>query len=379
MTGKYTLLLILSLLIPSLLFSQESHHEDTHEEKEEFKIGDMIMHHVLDSHDWHITDIPKGNGEYTPVALHLPWMFYSSKDGFVFSSTHGLEEKGYIAHHDKLYALKEGAHVDHSHSEGHGEAHLDEHWIEANTDHGVSIWDFSLTKTSLQMILIGLILVLIFGAVAKGYAKNDGKAPKGIQSFFEPIIMFIRDDVAKPFLGDHTYRFLPYLLTLFFFIWFSNLLGLTPFNSNIAGNISVTAALALLSMLIINWNGSKDYWKHIFLAPGLPKFLLPLMVVVEFIGVLTKPFALAIRLFANISAGHFMVLSMVGMLFIMGKGGESIGGAVAISPISIGFTAGIFLLEMIVAVIQAFIFTLLTAAFLGMAMESHDHHEEAHH
>ncbi|MEM6629262.1 MAG: F0F1 ATP synthase subunit A [Bacteroidota bacterium] len=378
MTGKYTLLLILSLLISSLLFSQESHHEDSHGEKEEFKIGDMIMHHVLDSHDWHITDIPKGNGEYTPVALHLPWIFYSSRDGVVFSSTHGLEEKGYVAHHDKLYALKEGAHVDHTHSEGHSEVHLDDHWIEENTDHAVSIWDFSLTKTSLQMIIIGILLVLTFGAVAKGYSRNDGQAPKGIQSFFEPIIMFIRDDVAKPFLGDNTYRFLPYLLTLFFFIWFSNLLGLTPFNSNIAGNISVTAALALLSMIMINWNGSKDYWKHIFLAPGLPKFLLPLMVIVEFIGVLTKPFALAIRLFANISAGHFMVLSMVGMLFIMGKGGESVVGATAISPISIGFTAGIFLLEMIVAVIQAFIFTLLTAAFLGMAMESHDHHE-AHH
>ena len=373
MTGKYTTLLTIFLLSFTLLFSQE-HAEDSHEEKESFNIGEMIMHHVLDSHDWHITDIPTGDGEYTPIALHLPWIFYSSKDGFVFSSTHGLEEKGYIAHHDKLYALKEGVHVDHSHDGGHGESHLDEHWIEENTDHSVSIWDFSFTKTSIQILLICIILVLVFGAVAKGYSKNEGKAPSGIQSFFEPIIIFIRDDVAKPFLHQHTYTFLPYLLTLFFFIWFSNLLGLTPFNSNIAGNISVTAALALLSMILINWNGSKDYWKHIFLAPGLPKFLLPLMLVVELIGVVTKPFALAIRLFANISAGHFMVLSMVGMLFIMGKGGESVIGAAAISPISIGFTAGIFLLEMIVAVIQAFIFTLLTAAFLGMAMESHDDH-----
>ena len=150
MTGKYTPLLILFLFSFTLLFSKENP-QDSHEEEQSFNVGDMIMHHVLDNHDWHITDIPTGDGEYTPVAIHLPWIFYSSRDGFIFSSTHGLEAKGYIAHHDKLYALKEGAHVDHSHDEGHGESHLDEHWLEVNTDHDVTIWDFSFTKTSIQI------------------------------------------------------------------------------------------------------------------------------------------------------------------------------------------------------------------------------------
>ena len=252
--------------------------------------------------------------------------------------------------------------------------HVTEDWIQTHTDESVSIIDFSLTKTSLQMMLIGLLLVFVFRAVAKGYTKNVGKAPAGIQSFFEPIIIFIRDDVARPFLKHETYKFLPYLLTLFFFIWFSNLLGLTPFNSNIAGNISVTAALALISMIVINFNGSKDYWAHIFLAPGLPQVAIALNGGCGIYRGIDQAFALAVRLFANITAGHFMVLSMVALLFVLGKGGNVIGAA-AISPVSIGFTVGIFLLEMIVAVIQAFIFTLLTAAFLGMSIETH----EAHH
>ncbi|MCB1148293.1 MAG: F0F1 ATP synthase subunit A, partial [Leptospiraceae bacterium] len=162
--------------------------------------------------------------------------------------------------------------------------------------------------------------------------------------------------------------------TLFFFIWFSNMFGLTPLNSNIMGNISVTAALAVLTFIIVQFNGTKDYWRHIFAMPGIPIAIVPLMTVIEIISLFVKPFALAIRLFANISAGHFMVLSLISLIFILGKSGESIGGALGIMPITILFTLAILSLEVIVAIIQAYIFTLLTAVFIGMAHESHDDH-----
>lgn len=351
---------------------------------EEFDASETILHHVLDTHDWHITDIPSGKDEhgkthYTPIALHLPWFFYSSRDGMVFvGSTEGLAEKGYMAHHDHLYPLKAGATPP---VDSHGHVSMDEkafeEWEAENIDHHVSVYDLSITKASLHMIMVGIAMLLVFSAVARGYKRNAGKAPSGIQSAFEPIIVFIRDEVAKPYLHDKAARFLPYLLSLFFFIWFANLFGLTPFNSNVMGNISVTAALAVLTFLLINFNGTKDYWKHIFNTPGVPwvlKFGIPLMPIVEIIGVFTKPFALMIRLFANISAGHFMVLSLVCMIFILGKNGAQPGGAFGIMPLSFAFTTAIFVLEMVVAIIQAYIFTLLTTVFVGMALESHDDH-----
>lgn len=351
---------------------------------EEFDASETILHHVLDTHDWHITDIPSGKDEhgkthYIPVALHLPWLFYSSRDGVQFvGSTEGLAEKGYMALHDHLYPLKAGVTPP---VDAHGHVDMDEkafeEWEVENIDHHTSVYDFSITKASLHMIMVGIAMLLVFSAVARGYKKNAGKAPSGIQSMFEPIIVFIRDEVAKPYLHDKTSRFLPYLLSLFFFIWFSNLFGLTPFNSNVMGNISVTAALAVLTFLLINFNGTKDYWVHIFNTPGVPwvlKFGIPLMPIVEIIGVFTKPFALMIRLFANISAGHFMVLSLVCMIFILGKNGAQPGGAFGIMPLSFAFTTAIFVLEMVVAIIQAYIFTLLTTVFVGMALESHDDH-----
>lgn len=368
-------LLFLTLLITTFsagnLFAKEG------DEPEKFDAKNTILHHVLDTHDWHITDIPTSDG-YKPIALHLPWFFYSSQEGFQFvGSTAGLIEKGYLAHHDHLYPLKSGVtpQVDE-----HGHMHMDEKefaaWEKANIDHSHKVYDLSMTKASLHMLLIGILLVIVFYIVAKGYEKNKGKAPSGVQSFLEPIIIFVRDDIAKEYLGKDAKRFLPYLLSLFFFIWFANLLGLTPFNSNVMGNISVTAALALLTFILVNVNGNKNYWKHIFNTPGVPwwlKFGLPLMPIVEIIGVFTKPFALMIRLFANISAGHFMVLSLICMIFILGENGANPVGAFAIMPLSIAFTVAIFMLEVVVAIIQAYIFTLLTAVFIGMATEE-DHH-----
>ncbi len=386
MSIKYKLILGLIMLTCAAAWGQaESHHEDEHASEshhedghEEFNPTEEILHHIQDTHNWHITDIPTGGENYIPVEITLPWLFYSSRDGLVFAAgEEDLKEQGYIAHHEKVHALIPGTEV--PESEGHGHhSSISEEWLEAHEAHEVSIFDISLTRTSFQMLIIGLLLLLVFGAVARGYKKREGEAPKGIQSFFEPIIVFVRDEIARSWIHKGADRFVPYLLTLFFFIWFSNLLGLTPFNSNIAGNLSVTAALALLTFIITQVNGTKDYWMHIFNTPGVPwylKFGIPLVPIVEFLGIFTKPFALAIRLFANISAGHFMVLGLVFLIFILGNNGANPTGALAISPVTVLFTLVIFGLEMIVAIIQAYIFTLLTAVFVGMAREEHsDHH-----
>ncbi|RMG68400.1 MAG: ATP synthase F0 subunit A [Bacteroidetes bacterium] len=372
------------LLIFILLIFGSSTAFAQHEE-EKFDAAGTILHHILDTHDWHITDIPtgtdaEGHATYTPIALHLPWFFYSSRDGFTFASgTESLLEKGYVPYHEGLYPLKAGVSVaEHMDDHGHLEIHMEEEaFKEAYVDEAVTVIDLSLTKTSLQMILIGLLLLFVFRGVAKAYQRREGQAPKGFQGAMEVVIIFIRDEVARPYLGDKAMVFLPYLLTLFFFIWFANLFGLMPFNSNIAGNISVTSALAVLTFIIIQVNGTKDYWRHIFNTPGVPwwlKFGIPIMPIVEVIGIFTKPFALAVRLFANITAGHFMVLGLVSLIFIMSNAGENVAGGLGIMPISVLFSLVIFALEMIVAIVQPFIFTLLTAVFVGMAMESHDDH-----
>ncbi|MEO0899325.1 MAG: F0F1 ATP synthase subunit A [Bacteroidota bacterium] len=341
--------------------------------EEDEKISDIIIHHIIDNHNWHITDLP-GGGE---IALHFPWIVYSNKTGLVFTSdAESLVEKGMVAVHEKPYVLKDGA-ASHIHLDHHtGQAHMDKKQMAEYIDQDAFVINLSITKTVFQMLLIGFILVLVMVSVARAYTKREGEAPKGLQSFMEPIIMFVRDEIARPYLGEKANRFLPYLLTLFFFIWFANLFGLMPFNSNIAGNISFTAALAILTFLITQFNASKDHWIHVFNTPGVPwwlKFGVPLMPIVEVIGLISKPFALAVRLFANITAGHFMVLGLICLIFILGQGGNYAGGF-GIAPLSVGFTIIIFCLEMIVAIIQPFIFTLLTAVFVGMAMETHDDH-----
>jgi F-type H+-transporting ATPase subunit a len=351
--------------------TEEDHPQGGH--GEEYKPSEQILHHILDTHNWEIVG---------PITIKLPWFFYSSRDGMVFAADEeALLERGYLAYHDHLYPLQSGAESEvrmgeHDHVEFSGGMSFEE-FKKASVAEGISVLDLSLTKTSLQMIMVMTLLLVIFIAVANAYKKRGLAAPKGMQSFMEPIIIFIRDEVARPHLRGKATVFMPYLLTLFFFIWFANLFGLMPFNSNIAGNISVTASLAVLTFILTQVNGSKDHWKHIFNTPGVPwwlKFGIPLMPVVEFISLFTKPFALAVRLFANITAGHFMVLGLVSLIFIMGDAGANPAGGWGIMPLSVLFSVVIFLLEMIVAIIQPYIFTLLTAVFIGMAMETHDDH-----
>ena len=248
-----------------------------------------------------------------------------------------------------------------------------------------SFYDFSITKNVFTMMLAALLLILIFTSVRNGYRKNEGKAPSGIQSFFEPFFVFIRDEVAKPNIGlKHYERFMPFILTLFFFILFCNLLGLMPFfpgGANVTGNLGVTFVLAVFAFIITNINGNRHYWQHIFWMPGIPGWVKTVLTPVEVLGIFIKPFSLMIRLFANISAGHIIILSLIGLIFVFGANGTNFGGGVVGAIVGGAFTAFMNLIELLVAFLQAFVFSMLTASYIGAAVEEghHDHHDEAHH
>lgn len=309
-----------------------------------FDPGDMILHHIGDAHEWHFFD-----GHYG--TLYLPVILYSEERGFdVFSSANFYNEahetvpyNGYMLDHGHIYTLE-----------------------------GEEVTDLSITKNVASMFLSAIIMLVVFVSIANRYKSNSMQAPKGLQSFLEPIIMFVRDEIALPNIGPKYARFLPFLLTLFFFIWINNLLGLLPGAANVTGNIAVTMVLAVLVLIITLVNGNKNYWGHIFNTPGVPwwlKTVLPIMPIVEFIGVFTKPFSLMVRLFANITAGHIIILSLFSLIFIFQS--------VAIGPVSVAFATFMYFLELFVALLQAYIFTLLAAMYFGGAVEEH-HHDEEH-
>ena len=236
--------------------------------------------------------------------------------------------------------------------------------------------DFSITKGVVMILITGLIMFFLFKSLAKSYAAN-GSIAKGAGRFFEPIVLYIRDDIAIPNIGEKKYmKYMPFLLTVFFFIWFLNIFGLTPLGVNVTGNIAVTTALALLTFLITNFTGTKDYWKHIFdpLGDSMPWYgkvpLYIILIPIEVLGIFIKPFSLLIRLYANMQAGHIVLMSLIGLMFIF----KSWVG----SPLSFGLAFAISLIEVLVALLQAYIFTMLSALYFGFAAEEHDHHEEAH-
>ena len=242
-----------------------------------------------------------------------------------------------------------------------------------------SFYDFSITKNVLSMMLIFLLLAWAFFSIAKAYRNRGSMAPKGLQSFIEPIFMFIQDEVAKPFLGPKWEKFLPLLCSLFFFILALNLFGQIPFlgGSNVTGNLAVTLVLALSAYFIVIINGNKHYWGHIFWMPGVPAIIKILILTpVEILGIFIKPFTLMLRLFANIVAGHIVVLSFVGLIFVFGKMGQSMGGVAGGLLVSIPLTMFIMAIELLVAFIQAYVFTLLVASYIGAATE--EHHAEKH-
>lgn len=311
---------------------------------------DFIFHHVQDSHEWHIATIG-----HTHVTLPLPVIIYVKGQGFRF------------------YMSSDFLDADHNPVEKDG-FYMNDHGQLKSNDEQLSFFDFSITKNVASLLISVVLLFAVFLTVASRYKQNALKTPIGIQAAFEPIIIFVRDQIARPNIGDKKYeRFMPYLLTVFFFIWFNNLLGLMPGAANLTGNISVTLTLAAFTFIITTFSGTKDYWTHIFNTPGVPWWLkvpIPIMPAVEFIGMLTKPFSLMVRLFANITAGHIIILSLIALVFIF----ES----VYIGPVSVLFGLFMNFLELLVAFIQAFVFTLLSAIYFGLAVEEHEHHHEEH-
>ena len=244
-------------------------------------------------------------------------------------------------------------------------------------DAAVKIYDLSMTRNVVQMILALIVFVWIMLRIAKRYKSGVGvtSAPKGSQSLLEPVITFVRDEVAKPNLGHKYEKYLPYLLTVFFFILINNIFGLIPGSANVTGNIAFTAVLGLISFVVILFSSNKHYWGHIFNPPGVPLGVKFILVPVEFLSVFIKPFALIIRLFANMVAGHIIIICLISLIFIFGELNPIAGWGA--SPLSIGFTVFIYLIEVLVAFLQAFIFTMLTAVFIGQALEG-EHHDEAH-
>ena len=361
-TIKLAFLLVISTLFALPTFGNDEPTE--HSEKSEKKYDPVAtaLNHALDSHEIHFL----GEGE-SAVSLPLPIILYTDNGVEFFMSSifhhgehaeierNGKQVEGYV--HNNLF-------IDHHMTKispvtgSHGHYTIDE---------SASLIDFSITKNVVALFLIAFLLLFIFLKVGKFYKKNGAVAPKGLTSWMEPLILFVRDDIAEPNLGDKKTKFMPYLLTVFFFIWFGNLLGLIPFlsNPNLTGNISFTIVLALFTLIIQLLFSKKGFWKHIFSPPGVPVALYPILIPIEFAGIFIKPSALLIRLFANITAGHIIVVSLVGIIFVK----ESI----AWSGLSVPMTLFISCLELLVAFLQAYIFTMLSALFIGTAIDDGHH------
>ena len=350
----FTLLLVFgvfttSLFSPTLSFAQEK----TAEKGEKFNPKDVILEHVADSHSLHLTYV------VGTAIVPLPIILYTDKGLEVFSSAKLEANEKATPYQGKYYTYI----IDHN------KIKVADASMQVDVAASKKVWDFSITRNVASMWISILVLFIIFISVSSAYKKREGKAPKGLQSFIEPLIIFVRDDIAISNIGHKKYaRYMPLLLTFFFFILINNVLGLIPFfvgGYNLTGNIAVTITMATITLLVVNFSGNKYYWGHIF-APSVPLWLYPLMWVVELAGIISKPFALMIRLFANITAGHIIVLSLISLIFIFNT--------LWMSPVSVVFVVFMDTIELLVAFLQAYIFTMLTALFIGLAVEEHHAH-----
>ncbi len=330
-------------------------------ESEKFDAKEMIMHHVKDAHEFHIVD---WDGE--PISIALPiiiWTdngltsFMSSEFHHDDSGQHVVEANGmkFVKLHEKIYQLDSSAEA----------VQFDEEHHPTNASLPM---DFSITRNVFMMWVSMIVILLIFITTASKYKKSNNFLPKGIAGFMEPLVMFVRDEIARPMIGEHKYKkYMPFLLTVFFFIWLNNIFGLIPIvnGANVSGNIAFTLTLAAFTFIVVNLSGNKNYWKHIFWMPGVPVPMKIFLMPIEIVGMFVKPISLMIRLFANITAGHIIILALMSLIFIFET--------VAVAPVSVAFSLFIGLIEIVVTAIQAYIFTVLSALYIGMATE------EAHH
>lgn len=430
MRHRLIVLVILSLFswVLAAQHSDEAHKEDIHAsgqtgaDHDDHAGGDVQGHHEGGAHDGH-------GGEYDPTgtafhhisdqnvysigqwAIPLPCILYAPEEGWTIMSSGKFD----VGHHGtghlsyNRYVLYEGSvrrvsdtsfpaepvevklyHKDVTDEEGkdrqlvyaqyNGQEFLAE--AKSTMDGGLlgggitSFYDFSLTKNVVTMILMFLLMAWVFFKVARAYRQREGMAPKGLQSFIEPVFLFIQDEVAKPFLGHKWKKYLPFLMSLFFFILSLNLFGQIPFfgSANATGNLSVTMALAIFTFLVVNLSGNWHYWQHILWMPGAPAPIkLLILTPVEVMGLFIKPLTLMLRLFANITAGHMVILSFIGLIFIFGDSGANIPGTMVGTVLAVPLTLFMMAIELLVAFVQAFVFTILTASYIGSAIEEHHH------
>ncbi len=324
---------------------------------EKFAPGEFMIEHISDSHEWHIITIGHAH-----ISIPLPVILYSKVSGWHFFMSSKFH------HGEQSYKNFEIA------KEGENKGKI----IEKSEEGEIVPLDLSITKVVFSIFMSCILLVWLFVSIARQYQKNPYSAPHGVQNALEPMILFVRDDIAKAAIGEHKYeKYMPYLLTLFFFIWFNNMLGLIPIfpgGANVTGNIVVTMVMAVFTFIITTISANKHYWQEIYNAPGVPwwlKFPIPLMPFIELLGVFIKPIVLMIRLFANITAGHLVALAFVSLIFIFGQMNPILG--FGVSVFSGLFSVFMGLLELLVALIQAYVFTLLSAIYFGMATA--EHHE----
>lgn len=389
------------------------HGTDGHEgcaHDDSYDPASVILHHIADANYFEVIH---------GVNLPLPLILYAPDHGFTFglSSTLGDDHHlkavdGYVMNHGRVNrlddsagaAMLQGTHdvecivhkvvandagkeVDTYYAKINGQEHL---LRGASVGDGgllgggiTNFYDFSITKNVFTMLLAALLLMLLWTAVARGYKKNEGKAPSGVQSLMEPFFVFLRDEISIPMIGEKHYeKFQPFIMTVFFFILFCNLFGLIPFipgSANVTGNIAVTMALAVIAAVVAYSHGNSHFWGHVLWMPGVPVFVKPLLTVVEVLGLVIKPFSLMVRLFANITAGHIIILSLISLIFIFGNNGESVLGASAGGVVGVAFTLFMNCIELLVAFVQPFIFAILAASYIGAAVEEHEHgHDEDH-
>ncbi len=328
---------------------------------EKFDPKEMILHHIKDAHEFHLWDW-KGK----PVSLSLPIILWTDNGLTVFSSSkfhhddtgHEIVEANggkFVKYHEKVYQLDSGA----------TSVTFDAKHHPTNAHKPL---DFSITRNVFMMWVSVAVLLLIFLMTARSYKKSKDGVPTGIAGFVEPLIVFVRDEIGKPMIGEHKYkRYMPYLLTIFFFIWINNIFGLIPIlnGANLSGNIAFTFTLAVFTFIITTISGNKNYWKHIFWMPGVPVPMKLFLMPIEIIGMFVKPISLMIRLFANITAGHVIILALMSLIFVFKS--------VYIAPVSVAFSLFITVIEIIVTAIQAYIFTILSALYFGMATEEEHH------
>ena len=352
-------LTILEMLGKMLIMKLKSHHDNS----KDFDVNEMIMHHIKDSHEFHIMDID-GHAVSFPLPIIL-WTenglvtFLSSEFDHDDSGNVIVEKKGqeFIKYHEKIFYANNTV----------GDKYVT--YDSAGNVTNKKPLDLSITKMVFSMFISMVLLLLIFVATARTYSQSRNGEPIGLGKFTEPLVLFIKDEVALPMIGEKNYqKYMPFLLTLFFFIWINNVMGLIPFfpfSANLSGNIAFTFVLAAITFIITTIVANKDYWKHIFWMPGLPVPMKLFLAPIEFLGIFIKPISLMIRLFANISAGHIIILSLISLIFIFKS--------ILLAPVSLFFSVFISLIEVLVVAIQAYIFTILSAMYIGSAIEEHEH------